>query len=85
MPGKELPLEVVADIQRIFELDSESSHGPDALSGFNPVETLNSLFPNGLCDLNISELMLNDPFWMTGRGSPRKSRRDSTGSGSATS
>ncbi|KAG8863567.1 Vacuolar protein sorting-associated protein 53 [Tulasnella sp. 330] len=39
MPHKELPVEVVADIQRIFKLDPEPNHGLDALTGFNPRPT----------------------------------------------
>ncbi|KAG9000397.1 Vacuolar protein sorting-associated protein 53 [Tulasnella sp. JGI-2019a] len=58
MPAKELSVEIVADIQRILKLDSGTT-GLDALNGFDPVETLNSLFPNEEALGNLAEVQVD--------------------------
>lgn len=47
MQRVEYPPDVVDGIQRILKLDSPQDP-LDVLTGFSPVDTLNSLFPDGM-------------------------------------
>lgn len=52
-------MELIAEIQRILKLDSATA-GLDALTSFTPVETLNSLFPDGQCFLGYNANSFTD-------------------------
>jgi hypothetical protein len=55
-----LPHELVISIQRVLELQpTAESDTLDALSGFNPVNVLNQLFPDGTGVMSSHEASQN--------------------------
>jgi vacuolar protein sorting-associated protein 53 len=56
-----LPLEIIASIQRILELEQNDANPMDSLDGFHPLGTLNTLLPNGIVQTHPTHSIIMIP------------------------